>query len=378
MQRLLLLRAGLVLAAGVLLGQDTHMPQFHGFAVDSFVYSNDNNYLGMNSSGGTFDWTEAALNINEILLPNLRIGAQGHTTKLGAFGSWVPDLDWAMIDYRAKPWLGIRAGKVKIRWGLYNDIQDADPGYMWSLLPEPMYAVDWRATDLAQDGIELYGLRRLGRHRGSLEYSVYYGFYAYAPNDGTMEELKESGLAFSRRPRGITPGFDLRWRTPLKGLVAGGSLMVYNASGNLVNGAYREPFTYWPTYYLQYDKNKLSLSAQFMTLNEPQTVATVGPPASSSTDNRAWFAMASYHVTDKFQAGGYYTRNAVLHADPSDPANYFHDWVLSGRYDINRYFYAKVEEHFIHGTALGFYDFDNPNGLQPSSKVLVAKIGFFF
>lgn len=382
MQRLLLARSvftlAFVLAGSALFGQDSRVPQFHGFAVDSFLYSNDNNYLGMHTTSGAFDWTEAALNVNEQLLPNLRVGAQAHTTRLGAFGSWVPELDWAMIDYRAKPWLGIRAGKVKIRWGLYNDTQDADPGYLWSLLPEPMYAVDWRATDLAQNGVELYGRLRLGRRRGSLEYSAYYGFYAYAANDGTLEGFREDGLAFTKRPSGITPGFDLRWKTPLRGLVAGGSLMLYNASGNLVNGAFRESLTYWPTYYAQYEKNRLSLSAQFMTLNQPQIVTTTGAPQASTSSDRAWFAMASYHVTDRFQAGAYYTRNTVLHADASDPGNYFRDWVLSGRYDLNRYFYLKLEGHFIHGTGLGFYDFDNPNGLEPSTKLLVAKIGFFF
>ena len=62
----------------------------------------------------------------------------------------------------------------------------------------------------------------------------------------------------------------------------------------------------------------------------------------------------------------------------SDPMNYFHDTVLSARYDINPHFYAKAEGHFMDGSALGFYGLDNLNGLQPKTNLVVAKTGFTF
>jgi hypothetical protein len=40
-----------------------------------------------------------------------------------------------------------------------------------------------------------------------------------------MEAYEESGITFKDRPWGKKPGFDLRWKTPLKGLMVGGSLM---------------------------------------------------------------------------------------------------------------------------------------------------------
>ena len=362
-----------------LYSQESHMPDFHGFITEGFVYSGGNNYLGMNTSSGTADWTEAAVNVNEQVTDNLRVGVQLHTTKFGDFGSWTPAVEWALADYRLKPWLGLRAGKVKIRWGLYNDTQDADPGYLWSLLPEPMYGLDWRSTNLSQMGGELYGHRFLGKKRGELEYSAYYGYYNYGANDGYMETFREQGLYFSKRPGGITPGFDLRWKTPVRGLKVGGSLMMYNAHGTLVNGTYRQPITYWPTYYAQYDKGKWFLSAQYMRLAQPTYITTEGVPSYSWTDNRAWFAMAGYHVTGKLQLGVYHTRNVLASVpNPSDPANRFRDYVVSSRYDIDAHFYTKLEGHYIDGNGLGFYGNDNPNGLKPQTKLVVAKIGFCF
>ena len=370
----------LAVCAGSLQAQEDHTPQFHGFFTQAFTYSGDNNYLGMNSGSGSLGWTEGALNVNERVTENLRVGAQIHMTRLGKFGEWTPTLDWALADYKLKPWLRFRAGKVKIRWGLYNDTQDADPGYLWSLLPEPVYAVDFRATNLSQWGGEAYGNIHLGSRGGELGYSVYHGYYWDAPNDGYMEQFHESGEYFSKRPGGITPGFDLRWKTPLTGFTLGGSLMFYDAHGTLVDGSsYQQPLTFWPTYYAQYERGKLTLSGQYVRL--VQWTDTHAPGAaleSSVVDSRAWFITAAYHLTDKLQVGGYYTHYIVAGADLSDPANRYRDWVVSTRYEFNRFFYSKLEGHWITGNGVGFYGFDNPNGLASGNKLLVVKLGFCF
>jgi len=370
-----------VMALGVasLAAQDEGV-QIHGFATQGFVVSSNNNYLGMPTRNFSPGWTEAAVNLNDNVGDKLRVGLQLHYTHLGAFGGEEPAIDWALADYRARPWLGIRAGKVKIRWGLYNDTQDYDPGYLWALLPEPMYAVDWRSTDLAQTGVEVYGRVGLGKKLGKLDYSVYDGGYCDATNDGIVEGYLEEGLTFTHVPCGKTPGGDLRWSPPVHGLKVGASLMVYNASGTLTDGTLREPNTFWPTVYAQYDFHKAFFSGQLMKLVEYDIATEAGSaPEVDASDNRAWFAMGGYHLTNKFEAGAYYTRNLDVSAgDNSDPGSYFHDWVVSGRYDFSAFAYAKLEGHFIDGTGLGFYDFDNPGDLKPHTAVVVTKIGFTF
>jgi hypothetical protein len=381
MRRIFSLFLPIILCHFLLQAQEDNKIQIHGFVTQGFVFGSANNYLGMNTSEGSLGWTEGALNANDQVTDKLRVGAQFHLTKLGEFGSYsTPSVDWALIDYKFNQRIGVRAGKVKIRWGLFNDTQDADPGYLWSLLPEPAYAVDWRATNLSQMGAELYGKLRLGDKAGELAYSAYYGYFVYASNDGYMEGFKESGLNFTNQPWGITPGFDLRWKTPIRGLMLSGSLMLYNAKGNLTNGAFRQPLTYWPTYYAQYDAGKFRLSWQYVKLVQYNDISTSGMlPYSTLQDTRAWFGMGEYHLTDKLQLGIYYTHYVVASAaDQSNPANYCHDWVASSRYDLNRFFYLKLEGHFITGTGVGFYGIDNPNGLDPQTKLLVAKAGFSF
>lgn len=374
---LLLFVSGL---ASPLFGQDMSNIQIHGFATQAFLYSGNNNYLGMYTSQGSTGWTEAAINIVDQPADNLRIGIQLHYTRLGTFGGDEPSIDWAMGDYRVKRWLGIRAGKVKIRWGLYNDTQDADPGYLWSLLPESTYSIDDRATTLSQLGGELYGDVPLSKRWGSLVYSLYFGDYYYSSSDGLTQGFKETGLNFANTPGGKTPGADLRWKTPLRGLLVGASTQRVDARGTLANGTFRIAPYYSTTGYAQYDAHKLFLAYQYARTIAHQDVEITGqPPALSVSDSRTWFVMAAYHLTDKLQVGAYYSSELdAAPRDNSDPANFGHDWVISSRYDFNSYFYGKLEGHFINGDVAGFYDFDNPNGLKPRTNLVVAKVGFVF
>src|ERR1700733_11536326 len=84
---------------------------------------------------------------------------------------------------------------------------------------------------------------------GNLDYSAYYGYYYIASNDGYDATFDQQGITFTKPARGKTPGIDVRWATPVKGLMVGGSLMAYDASGNLTSGTYYQPMAYWPTYY---------------------------------------------------------------------------------------------------------------------------------
>jgi hypothetical protein len=88
--------------------------------------------------------------------------------------------------------------------------------------------------------------------------------------------------------------------------------------------------------------------------------------------------MGSYHVSERLQFGSYYSHYINTGGDTSLPSNYSKDWDLSGRWNFNDYFYAKLESHLLHGTALGYSTSTNPGGLKPRSNILAAKIGFSF
>jgi hypothetical protein len=135
-----------------------------------------------------------------------------------------------------------------------------------------------------------------------------------------------------------------------------------------------------PDYFAQYEKNKIMVAAEFARKPYHEIVNLPGNTpvtTTTTTDQIDWYAMASYKLTDKLTAGvynsQYFNRGLAL-----GPSRYSKDWVVSGRYDFNQFLYAKAEEHFLHGTALGYDANLNPGGLQPTTKLTILKIGVSF
>ena len=358
--------------------QDLENLQIHGFATQGLLYSSNNNYLTMNSSSGSLQWTEGALSVSDQVTDNLRVGIQLHMYQMGQFGGPNVLVDWASGDYKFRDQLGFRAGKIKMPLGLYNDSQDVDSLFLWVLLPQAMYPDDNRDFDLAILGAEAYGTLGLGAHRGRLQYAGYAGESALDANGGYMQQLAEYGLTFSSPPSGKSIGGDLRWVTPFRGLTLGSSASSQALDGTGPEGSVHLPSTLTLAYYAQWDAHKLHLAAEYWRVPLEIQLVIQGEPIAVSVDQRAWYPMVSYDLMKKLQVGSYYSHYENKAGDTSLPQNYAKDWVVSGRYNFNQYFYGKLEGHFLHGTALGYYAIDNPNGLQPNTKMLAARVGFAF
>jgi hypothetical protein len=140
--------------------------QVHGFISQGFIYTNDNNWLTMNTSQGSAAFTDFGLNMSSHLTDKLLVGAQVYDRNLGQLGQYHPSLDWAVADYRFKCWFGVRGGKVKTTLGLYNDTQDLDFLRTFALLPQSVYPTDVRDATIAHLGGDIYGTISLKRHLG--------------------------------------------------------------------------------------------------------------------------------------------------------------------------------------------------------------------
>jgi hypothetical protein len=358
--------------------------QIHGYATQGFLYTTNNNILTTHSSDGSPAWTEAVLNIGAQPIPKLRIAVQGRFFLLGNFGNSIT-LDWAAADYKADDRFGVRFGKVKTPSGLFNDIQDIDPSYMWSLLPQSVYPVSSRNSILAHYGGVAYGTFKLGAKAGKLEYRGWAGERTIGAGDGYLLVQAEAGLVLPEGLGGATYGGAVHWRTPLSGLMIGASDGKDNmwqgkltaGNGALTGTESTAPLNI-PSYFALYEKNKVMVAAEYSRLPVSITLQFTGlPPSYERIDYREWYAMASYKLTSKLTAGVYDSQQ-VDHQAVLGPARYSKDWTVSGRYDFGQYLYAKVEQHIIDGTAVG-YDTDlNPNGLQPNTKLTILKIGVSF
>lgn len=374
----LILYLCLCTCAGSLYAQDTAGIVLHGYISQGFLLSSNNNYLSMKSSVGSPQWTDGAVNVSDSPSDNLRVGIQLHMYELGEFGGSSLQVDWALGDYRVNDHFGFRAGKVKTVWGLFNDSQDIDAVFLWILLPQGSYAIDHKSFYLAHVGGDVYGELSFGRQFGTLRYDGYAGQATVDLNDGYIRQFADIGLVFTSSLGGKTYGGDLRWETPIRGLTIGSSGNVLSVDGTAPTGGIHLPPTLTPSFYAQFNRGKVYLAGEYDRI--PITAnLTIGSEAFPFiADGRSWFAMGRYRLRKKFEVGSYFSHYINKSADTTQSANYSKDWVVCGRYDVTQYFYAKIEGHLLHGTALGYYTSSNPSGLSPNSSMLAAKVGFTF
>jgi len=390
--------AALIISAG-LHAQDFKMfnrtIQVHGYASQGFAYSNQNNFLTMNTSHGSPALTEGAVNISTSITDKFRVGGQGYARKIGSLDDGRPQLDWAYGDYKFVPWLGLRAGKVKTVLGLYNDTQDMDFLHTWALLPQGIYATDLRSTFIAHTGGDLYGripLKKLGK----LDYTAYAGMRSFDNRGGYFYYSEDAGFNIQQID-GRTTGWDLKWTTPVKGLMVGTSWVnnTMHRAGVYISGAMKgtkytidaNPERPWVGYG-EYSRGKWEFSSEYRNTNQFTDVIlmnTSSPTVSHRNKcTEAWFAAAAYRVTPKLQVGYYHSS---LHVDnPRVPtnldSNHIRDEVVAGRYDIDRFWTLKAEGHFMNGygdtyLAQGFYTRYNPV-LKPTTNLLVLRTSFNF
>lgn len=382
---------------GLMFGQfDFHVAgrdvQFHSFGSQGFAYSNANNYLTMSTSQGSAAFTDGGLNASVMITDRLRVGAQFYIRNIGDLGNFHPELDWAVVDYRFSDWFGVRAGKVKTALGLYNDTQDLEFLHTWAILPQSAYPLDLRASTIAHTGGDVYGaipMRKLG--------GLAYTFYAGSRPDDSQGGYY-LGLAANRLTTKYTNanfiGGDLRWNTPVKGLLLGYSYL--NGAVGAKASTLVAPSLSWTVDITGYDRMSV-LYGQFkrdrVTLDgeyRREVIAgrqDVGPLPSGrfSMDSRSWWASAAYRVNRRLELGTYHSRFYPNWAASykGSPSNHMFDQVVTARVDLNTHWDVKVEGHFIDGygspsSFRGFYPQQNPGGLMPNTNMLVLRTGVNF
>jgi hypothetical protein len=325
--------------------------EVHGFGSPGFMVSTQNNYL-TKSSQGSFDFVEVGINFTKPLTDKLRFGVQLYAADLGGVGKFTVKADWFYLDYRFRDWFGLRAGRVKLPYGLYNETNDIDSARVPILLPQSVYPIADRNYLLAQTGAEVYGYADMGRG-GALDYRLYGGtiFIDNTPTPGSPVQITDLSTRY-------IVGGRLLWETPLKGLRAALSIQALELDTTIlfslatpVTIGVKIPVVLGVAS-LEYAFRDLLLTAEYSRwdVSSRSTNTVLFPNESNEMSERA-YAMASYRVASWFQPGAYYS---LYYPDVSKRvgrANQQHDIAATLRFDINSFWLVKLEGHYMNGTA---------------------------
>jgi len=376
-----------------------HQVQVHSFGSQGFAYTNNNSYLTMNTSKGSFNFDDLGVNLSSQITDKFRVGAQGYTRRLGELNRGQVTLDWAVADYRFKPWFGARGGKVKTVMGLYNNLQDVDSLFTWALLPQSMYPIDLRGSTIAHIGGDLYGRVRLGKY-GKADYTAYGGVLPSDPHQGYMYALRTI-FHFNTAYVGPIAGGDLKWTTPLKGFLAGASYMeqhpkgsgtvppnvpVPGPGGNFTQDTKKRQIS---QFYVQYLRKGLHVDGEYHRDYRDESIVSSGMATDVEWNARSWYISGAYRFNHLIEVGSYYSYFAPnQNVDISLPGNHIYDRVVTARFDPKNFWTVKVEGHFIDGyggvdSARGFYDgFPGPLSgtaeFKPQTNLLLVRTGFSF
>ena len=356
--------------------------EVHGFVSQGFILSSGNNYLG-NSKRGSFEFNEVGINFTKGLHDRLRVGVQFFARDLGAVGNYAPKVDWLYLDYRFADWLGLRAGRLKAPFGLYNEVNDIDSARVPVLLPQSVYPILNRDILLAQTGGELYGYLRMPP-AGALEYRLYGGTLFIDP------PVAQPPLSLKSFQVPYVFGGRLMWETPLDGLRLGGSVQqlrfdtAYTLPGmppmppsEITIGI---PFVLWLGSF-EYAAHDLLVAAEYGRW-KADVETTIGPASKVDTVvNERYYVMAAYRVSPWFYPGVYYSRLVENVDKPMHRDNYQNDLALTFRFDLTTHWLLKLEGHYMNGTldlAPALNDGTAKNVLKRDWGVFFAKTTAYF
>jgi hypothetical protein len=366
--------------------------QVHGFAGQGATYTDHHQVFGT-SNDVSLDFREMGLTASVKPLPNLLISAQGLYRDAGASDTQGVRLDFAQADYShafldSALVMGVRGGRVKLPFGLYNDTRDV----LWTrptvLLPQSIYfdTLALRQGMLSGDGGALYGRYTQGEHRYGLE------FLSFDTQDnsggvaafwtGIPSVLPAAQGSFGGRPAFIGRSF-YEWMGGRVKLLF--SIVDIERDFNSSNAFYQNGRTKitFPLFSAQYNAEHWSLTAEYGWIDSQRSGYSPllqNFPTWKKNTSENFYVQGEYRFTTNFSA---ILRYDVLHLNRDDrdgremsqlaggvvPAHRFYarDLTAGLRWEFARNFMLAADYHYVNGTAW-LNETDNPNLNNPETS----------
>jgi hypothetical protein len=345
----------------------------HGFVSAGAFVSTANDYLG-SSSRASLELFEAGLNVSTEITDRLRAGVQLFARDVGALRDASPRIDWAFLDYRWRRWLGLRAGMIKMPFGLYNEYVDIDAARLPILLPESVYPIRNRDVLLSHKGFSIYGNVSIAAG-GELEYQAWLGTLSIPRN-----ALDLTNATLDQVITKYVTGAQVFWRPPPDGLRIGatylrasidfqitlapasvaelimaglvpstfdGRIVVAQRPDTLIVGS------------AEYTRGDWLIAAEYSRWLKRQRTSLPALLPTFEEDAEKLYAMITRRISPSFETGAYYS---IHHVDAGDRGGddprfaepfyaFQRDLSATLRYDVNDHWLWKLEAHFMEGAA---------------------------
>ncbi len=333
--------------------------QLQGFAAQSLITTSRNNFFGKTHDALGTGFTEAG--VNGIWQPHDDLLVAGQVLYRRAGKS---DREGVRLDYLQAVWqfwqtarggLEMRAGKIKIPYGLYNETRDVPFTRPSILLPESVYFDTVRNFALAAPGVGLNAHWRntYGEWRANLA----------AVRPGRLDAATEANFLGAAQPGHLQSdasyAVQLRWSstdgTTLAALSWVDARAAYHpAPGDLLGpGTLR--FAPW-VLSLQKRLDTLTLTAEYARAHI--RLDNFSPPIGVNATTRAWYLQGAWRFHSRWEGLLRYDsiisplKNNPLDAFTGNPyySRYGKDWTVGLRWDVTPKVMLRAELHHVTGT----------------------------
>lgn len=372
--------------------------RLNGFLSQSFMKSHNNNFL-VRSLKGSFDINELGVTVSTNMTDRLRFGFQLFSRNLGEVGKHNVVMDWAFGDYRISNELGIRLGKVKAPFGLYNEGRDTDFLRPMALLPQGTYNDAYRGFINAYQGLGIYGNIYLGS-AGDLAYHGYVGTVSLSKDETLVKHLQSvlnmlapvTGIVLTDMSvtNRVVTGGKVEWNTPLTGLKTAFTGLYFNTEFHEGTGGPKLGYLKVPLWWLaslEYQWKNLTLASEYGQM-QSRIGAFDLPFELEHQTNQSFYVMLSYMLTPKLTLTGLMD---IFYENKKDKEGLTYeaqglprfmgwrkDYGGCLRYEINPHWMVKGEFHYVNGTALYMHLYNLPQNLLQKWNYFILKTSFSF
>jgi len=381
----------------------------HGFVSQGWIQSDNNNFLA-ETEDGTAEFNEVGINFQSELSDSLRVGIQFLSRDLGEYGNNEVVIDWAYGDYRLHDAVGIRAGKLKMPFGLYNETRDLDMLRVPILLPQSVYMEAHREVTSSMWGAEIYGFIPAGS-LGDFSYAAFAGEINVVPDSGIGRLFEDLGaLSSDEIDIDRLHGGALQWDTPMPGLklsatwartelYMNGTITDAVALGTglpvITPAEYKVEDLEISTYSAEWTIQNLTLVYEHYYLHaHPKHtifVSEVAPMPDMVSDslwrNEGWYGQISYWFTDSFALSVYHSElyddwtdkegENLEDSGRQDWEGWRKDTAVTARFDLTDYWLLKLEYHKMDGV-LDLNSFSPVDEPVQHWNLYAAKTTFYF
>ncbi len=354
--------------------------QLQGFAAQSLITTSHNNFFGRTQDALGTGFTEAGVNGVWQPRPGLLVAGQVLYRRAGKNDGHNVRLDYLQAVWpfwqHADSTLELRAGKIKIPYGLYNETRDVPFTRPSILLPESIYFDTARNFALAAPGAGLNA-------RWQTAYGEWQANFA-AVRPGRLDAATEANFLGGNRPghlySGATYAAQLRWSTldqsTLLALSWVDARAGYRPAPGDPLGAGKISYAPW-VLSAQQHLGTVTLTTEYgrphirlYDFNLPQTL---------DVRTRAWYVQGAWHFRPHWVALLRYDsyisplKNNPLAALSGNPyfSRYAKDWTAGLRWDVTPTLMLRAEFHHVTGT-IWLPALDNPN---PQQEARVWNMG---